>query len=173
MIKKTTVIIILLSLITVSSVGVTVWTLWFRDSGDTAPDYAPEEEEPNAESIPDDTDEKPDQPEGGGTVSLVYAETVTIDLTDRQAVLLFSNPQKSNRDMVIQLVIQDRLVLQSGRLTPGHRVTALDLPEDAPALEPGTYGDESCKLVVLYYDPTSGERDILRTEIPLTVTVQE
>ena len=74
--------------------------------------------------------------------------------------------------MVVQIVVKDRIVVQSGRITPGHRVTTLDLLRDAPVLSPGTYTSEGCKLVVLYYDPSSGERAILNTEIPVTVTVR-
>lgn len=136
------------------------------------PDYAPRGEEPNAEKIPGDNGDKLDQPIGGGAVSLTYSAEVAIDLSDQKATLLFGNPQRSNQDMVVQIVVKDRIVVQSGRITPGHRVTTLDLLRDAPVLSPGTYTTESCKLVVLYYDPSSGERAILNTEIPVTVTVR-
>lgn len=174
--KKLMIIIIaLLALITVACVTTVVVLLTTPDDTGTvlAPDYAPQDEDPNAEKIPDDTGDKLEQPEGGGAVSLIYTTNVTIDLSDGKATLLFGNPQKSNQDMVVQIVVKDQVIVQSGRLTPGNRVTSLDLLKDAPKLGAGTYTDENCKFVVLYYDQDSGEKAILNTEIPITVTVQE
>ena len=120
----------LLIIITLAAVAVTVWALYFRNPKTVlAPDYAPQQTEENAESIENDDSEKLEQPEGGGSVSLTYSTEVTIHLGERQASLLFANPGKSNQDMIVQLVIQDTVVIQSGLLTPGNQVTKLDLLE--------------------------------------------
>ena len=167
-------LIILLALVTVAAVCVTVWALFFRKPDVVlAPDYAPQETEAHAETIPDDNSEKMDAPEGGGAVSLIYMTEVTVDLSEKAASLMFGNPQKSTQDMVVQIVVKDTVIAQSGRLTPGNRVTTLDLLADAPKLGTGTYTSENCKFVVLYYNQESGEKAILNTEIPITVTVQE
>lgn len=173
--KKLMILLIaLLALIAVVSATVAVVVLLDRNEPTVlAPDYAPQEEDPNAEKIPDDTGDKLDAPDGGGAVSLIYTTNVTIDLSDKKATLLFGNPQKSTQDMVVQIVVKDQVIVQSGRITPGNRVTALDLLSDAPTLGAGTYTSENCKFVVLYYDQDSGEKAILNTEIPITVTVQE
>ena len=121
-------LILLLLLITLIAVGVTVWALFFRDSGPTlAPDYAPQEMEQHAETIPNDSGDKLDKPEGGGSVSLTYSNKVTVDLSDKMAALYFANPGKSNQDMVLQIAIQDTVILQSGTLKPGNQVKLLDL----------------------------------------------
>jgi len=168
--NKTTLLIILLVLITLSAVCVTVWALFFRDSGPAlAPDYAPQEMEQHAEAIPNDSGEKMDNPEGGGSVSLTYSNKVTIDLSDKAAALYFANPGKSNQDMVIQITIQDTVIVQSGTLTPGQQVKLLDLLEGAEKqLSAGGYEG---KFVVLYYDQTSGEKAMVNTEIPITINV--
>ena len=168
--NKTTLLILLLLLITLSAVCVTVWALFFRDSGPTlAPDYAPQEMEQNAESIPNDSDEKMAKPEGGGSVSLTYSNKVTIDLSDKAAALYFANPGKSNQDMVIQITIQDTVIVQSGTLVPGQQVKLLDLLEGAEKqLSAGGYEG---KFIVLYYDQTSGEKAMVNTEIPITINV--
>jgi len=168
--NKTTLLILLLLLITLSAVCVTVWALFFRDSGPAlAPDYAPQEMEQNAESIPNDSDEKMAKPEGGGSVSLTYSNKVTIDLSDKAAALYFANPGKSNQDMVIQIAIQDTIILQSGTLSPGNQVKLLNLLEGAEEmLQPGGYEG---KFIVLYYDQTSGEKSMVNTEIPITINV--
>ena len=163
-------LVLLLLLITLIAVGVTVWALFFRDSGPTlAPDYAPQEMEQHAETIPNDSGDKLDKPEGGGSVSLTYSNKVTIDLSDKMAALYFANPGKSNQDMVLQIAIQDTVILQSGTLKPGNQVKLLDLLEGAEEmLSPGGYEG---KFIVLYYDPDSGEKAMVNTEIPITVNV--
>ena len=170
--KKKWLLLLLLLLITIAAVGLSVWAIWFRD-GDAilAPDYAPQQVEENAEPIGDDGEEKLSQPEGGGAVGLTYAKEVDISLSDKKATLLFANPTKSNQDMVLQLVIDDVVILQSGRLEPGNRVSALNLLDGAEKkLAAGGYDG---KIVVLYYDRTSGEKAMVNTEIPVTVTVTE
>lgn len=170
--KKKRLLILLLLLITIAAVGLSVWAIWFRDSAPVlAPDYAPRQIEENAEPIGDDGDEKLSQPEGGGAVGLTYAKEIGISLSDKSATLLFANPTKSNQDMVLQLVIDDVVILQSGRLEPGNRVSTLSLLDGAEKRL--TAGGYDGKFVVLYYDRTSGEKAMINTEIPVTVTVTE
>ncbi len=170
--KKLLILLLLLLLITVIAVGVTVWALFFRDTGPVLnPDYAPRETEANAETMGDQNDDKLDAPAGGGAVSLIYTKDVRIDLSDKKASLLFGNPTKSTQDMVVQLVIQDTVLIQSGLLNPGKQVRTLDLLQGAEKmLQPGGYDG---KLVVLYYDQETGEKAVLNTEISVTVTVTE
>ena len=172
--KKTTIIIAILALITVAALCVTMWALFLREPDDNNkvilnPDYAPQNKEENAETIPDDTGDKMENPEGGGAVSLTYSNEVTIDISDKAAALYFANPGKSNQDMVIQIAIQDTIILQSGTLSPGNQVKLLNLLEGAEdMLQPGGYEG---KFIVLYYDQTSGEKSMVNTEIPITINV--
>ena len=174
--NKSTIIIAILAVITVAALCVTMWALFLREpsAGDDDkvilnPDYAPQKQEQNAETIPDDTGEKMENPEGGGAVSLTYSNEVTIDISDKAAALYFANPGKSNQDMVIQIAIQDTIILQSGTLSPGNQVKLLNLLEGAEdMLQPGGYEG---KFVVLYYDPISGEKSMVNTEIPVTINV--
>ena len=69
--KATTIIIAILALITVAALGVTMWALFLREPDEGGkvilnPDYAPQNKEENAETIPDDTGDKMENPEGGG-----------------------------------------------------------------------------------------------------------
>ena len=170
--NKTTIVAAVLALITVVAVCITVWALFFRDSGGQqvlTPDYAPQKQEQNAETIPNDTGDKMAPPEGGGAVSLTYSNEVKIDISDKAAAVYFANPGKSNQDMVLQIVIQDTVILQSGTLSPGHQVKLLNLLEGAEEmLQPGGYEG---KFIVLYYDQTSGEKSMVNTEIPITINV--
>ena len=172
--RTTTIIIAILALITVAALCVTMWALFLREPDDNNkvilnPDYAPQNKEENAETIPDDTGDKMENPEGGGAVSLTYSNEVTIDISDKAAALYFANPGKSNQDMVIQIAIQDTIILQSGTLSPGNQVKLLNLLEGAEdMLQPGGYEG---KFIVLYYDQTSGEKSMVNTEIPITINV--
>lgn len=164
-------LILFLLLITLICICITVWALFFRETPTLAPDYAPQQTEEHAEMIPNDSGEQFRSPDGGGSVSLTFTDQVTIDLSKETASLLFANPGKSNQDLVLQIVIRDTVIVQSGTIVPGKQVRTLDLLDDAAGqLSPGGYDG---KFVVLYYDPDSGEKAILNTEIPITVTVNE
>lgn len=134
-----------------------------------APDYAPQEEEQHAETIPNDDGEKMEQPDGGGSVSLSYSREVTIALGEETAKLYFANPGKSNQDIVLQLVVQDQVILQSGTLKPGNQVTSLELLNGAAKML--SEGGYEGKFVVLYYHPETGEKAVVNTEIPVSITV--
>ena len=165
-------LILLLLLITAVAVTVTVWALFFREPEVIlAPDYAPQETEEYAQTIPGDDGDKMESEEGGGSVSLTYSNQVAIDLSREEASLLFANPGRSNQNMVLQVVIQEEVLVQSGTILPGHQVTTLRLLESArDKIVPGGYDGY---FVVFYYDPDTGEKAIVNTEIPVSITVKE
>ena len=169
--KKKSILIVVLLLIALIAVGVTVWALCFRDSGTVlSPDYAPQQEEQYAEDIGRD-ESKLEVPEGGGAVGLSYSTEVKNDHSEEKATLLFQNPARSNGDMVVQIVIQDEIVAQSGKLVPGKQITALQLLDGAAKkLQPGVY---DAKFVVLMYDEQSGEKAMINSEGAISVTVVE
>ena len=163
-------IIALLSVVAVSALCIAVWALFFRETGGIIPpDHAPGQTEQNQVPIEGDSGDKLEAEEGGGAVSLTYSDKVQIDLSEGKASLLLANPGRSSHDIVLQIVVSDQLLVMSGRLTPGHRVETLDLePGAAEKLREGVY---TGKFVVLCYDPVSGERAPVNTEIPVSVTV--
>lgn len=156
--------------ITAAAIIIGIWAMnGKKDEGPLVPDYAPVEKEDNAEKIENDDDQKLDKPEGGGSVSLSYSREITISLADQKAALYFANPGKSNEDIVVQLMIQDHVIAQSGTISPGYEIKSLDLDSSAESLlQEGTYEGT---LVIHYYDQESGERAVLNTEIPVTITV--
>ena len=167
---KQNLLVFLLLLITVSAVCVSVWALFFRTS-ETAltPDYAPKVED-HAQPIPGDTAAGNEAQPGSGSVSITYSNQVNIRLGERTAKLLFANPGRSNQDIVLQIVIQDTVVVQSGTLKPGNQISSLSLLSGAKnQLAAGVYNG---MFNVLYYDPVSGEKAIVNTEIPITITVK-
>ena len=169
---KSKILITLLILITVCCIAITVWAVFFRNNTETvlSPDRAPQKTEENAEKIENDNTEKMKAEEGGGAVSITYSNEVTIDLNNKTASLLFANPPKSTQDMVIQIVINDTEIVQSGLLKPGNQVTELNLLDNAEKqLEKGGYDG---KFRVLFYDSDSGQKATVNTEIPISITVE-
>ena len=163
-------IIVALSAILIISIFITIWALFLKDSKPAlAPDYAPQQSETNAEKIVDeDNEEKLPQQQGGGAVSLTYSKEVEINLSENKAKLLFANPSKSNQDMMLQIVIQDEVILQSGIIAPGYQVKSLNLFDDVQLFE----GNYEGKFVVYYYQKDTGEKAMLNTEIPLQISVK-
>lgn len=169
--KRKQILIIALVLILLITIGISVWALFFRSTTPVlAPDYAPQQVEENAEPIDNDSGgEKLQQQQGGGAVSLTYSKEVSIDLSDKAVYLMIANPQKSNQNLLIQIIVHDSVVVQSGLLVPGCQITKLNL-WDSVKLSAGKYDG---KIVVYYYQPDSGEKAMLNTEIPLTISVKD
>ena len=72
---------------------------------------------------------------------------------------------------MIQIVIQETVVAQSGTLHPGHQVTELSLlPGANKLLIPGIYEGE---FLVFYYSMETGEKAIVNTQIPIRIAVTE
>lgn len=162
--------IIALLIILAVSIGITVWALFYRNAGTKImPDYATFDEEENAVPFEETDTEKMEQEPGGGAVSLTYSKDVTVNLSEETVSLMFANPQKSNQNMVLQVMIHDTVIAQSGLLTPGKQIRRLDLLNTVQ-LYTGQYDG---KIVVYYYQPDSGEMAMLKTDIPLTITVEE
>lgn len=168
--KRQKILIGLLAAITAIAVAFAA-VLMILEKGEEpfAPDYAPEVEE-NAEAIPDDRGESADASGGGGKVSLTYSDQVTIDLQKGTASLMFANPGKSNKSVVLQIVIQDTVIAQSGTIMPGKQIAELSLHKGAlnKIVSGGYYG----KFAVYFYDLDSEEKAVVNTEIPVTITVK-
>lgn len=169
--KEKTLLIILLIIGIVICLGVTIWALFFRQSGETLiPDYAPLETEQNAQPIPGDDGTKLDAPEGGGAISIEYENQVAIDLSDGKAYLSYANPGKSTQDVVLRIEIQDTAVAQSGTIRPGNQVSELELLDGAAKkLKEGVY---DAVFRILSYEPVTGEKAMVDTLAEITVTVR-
>ena len=133
------------------------------------PDRLPDGTDPNAESIPGDTGSGPDSSGSGGSVSLRYSDQVSIDLSDNTAFLYFANPSRSDHDLILQIIVQDEVIAQSGCIPAGHKVETLPLlTASASRLREGWY---SGKFVLYYYDQQTGEKAAVNTEIPIQIIV--
>ncbi len=155
-------------------IGTTVWAVFIRKPVlALAPDYAPQQVEENATAIQGDTSKKAEAPKGGGSVTLSFSSGVTVDLSERKAHLYYGHVGESNHDLILQLVIQDTVIAQTGVIKPGYQVTEVELLSNVQQdilLSPGVYEG---KFVLLFYHPETGEKAMMNSEIPQTITVQE
>lgn len=171
--KRRKLLIILLCAGIVVCLAITVWALFFRSQNDPGltPDYAPAQTEPNVTPVEGDGS-RLDVPEGGGGISIEYVGSVNIDLSENKATFRYTHPAKSTQNIVLQIVVKDTVIAQSGLITPGNRLEELTLLDGAAKkLSAGTYTDAQFKI--LSYDPDSGEKAMVDTKAEITVTVQE
>lgn len=169
--KKLKWLIIILVTGIVICLGVTIWALFFRGDGDISPDYPPQGIESNQTPIDGDDSGKLDSPEGGGAINVTYGTAATVDLSEKTVTIYYANPNASNQNVSILIMVNDLVVAKSDLITPGNQVSKLELQKDAASkLQVGGYDAE---LVVRAYDPDSGEKAMVDTKGELTLTVTE
>lgn len=151
--------------------GVTIWALFFRGGGDISPDYPPQGIESNQTPIDGDDSGKLDTPEGGGAINVTYGTAAKVDLSEKTVTVYYANPNASNQNVSILIMVNDLVVAKSDLITPGNQVSKLELQKEAASrLQVGGYNAE---LVVRAYDPESGEKAMVDTKGELTLTVTE
>lgn len=136
-----------------------------------SPDYPPQGTEDNQNPIENDSTDKLDSPEGGGAINVTYGTDVSVDLSGNRVTLYYANPNASNQNVAILLMIDDLVVAKSDLITPGNQVTELTLDSYAKTrLQPGGYDAE---IVVRAYSPDSGEKAMIDAHGIVTVTVTD
>lgn len=175
--KRFLILSLILGAALVACIAAIVILLLSRNNGTgpvLEPDYPPVSAEPSAQPIESDDPGKLDAPQGGGSVALVYSDAVTLDTAAGTLTLYYQNPARSTQNVVLQVVLvrgeDEYLLAQSGLLEPGFMVSSLALSSDFKAhLSAGGY---TGRFNLLFYDPDSGERAVVDTQIPITITVK-
>lgn len=152
-------------------VGVTVWALFFRgdDNVPITPDYPPQGTEVNQTPIEDDGSVKMESPDGGGAINVTFATTATVSLSEKTVSLYYANPQASNQNVAILVMVDDLVVAKSDLIQPSNQITSL--PLEAYAAEKLQAGGYHATLVVRAYDPASGEKAMVDTKGELELNV--
>ena len=136
-----------------------------------SPDIAPSSTDKYSEPMNDGSQGTIETPTRGGAASLAYTKKGTIELSSEKASMMFGNPSKSNQNLIIQVIIQETVISQSGLIEPGNKVTTLELlPKIKNSLSEGVY---SGKYLVFAYDRETGEKEKVVMEIPITINVQK
>ena len=174
-ITKTQLIAIITALtVTLTAAVVTiVWALFLRDNTGTpiTPDYPPQSTEQNQKPLEGDDGEKMESPKGGGAINVTYKTDVTVDLSENEVTLLYANPQASNQNVAILIMVDDIVVAKSELITPGHGVDTLKLEKYAKErLAEGGYDGE---LVIRAYNPETNEKAMVDAKGKIKITVVE
>lgn len=168
--KNQKTLIAILSILIVLCLAVTIWAVFFRGSDPITPDYPPQGTEDNQKPIEGDTGDKIDSPSGGGAINVTYGTNAIVSLSEKKVTLYYANPNASNQNVAILIMIGDMVVAKSDLITPGHEVTELTLEDYAVSkLQVGGYDAEL--LVRAYND--DGEKAMVDTKGEITLTVQE
>ena len=162
-----------LVIVLVAAISVTMWALFFREQGATpiTPDYPPQGTEQNQKPLEGDNGDKIESPQGGGAINVTYNTNVTVDLSENKVQLLYANPNASNQNVAILIMINDLVVAKSDQITPGYGVDSLTL--EAYAKERLSVGGYKGELVIRAYDPETGEKAMVDTKGEITITVKE
>ena len=138
------------------------------------PDYALVPEEENAKPSNDNMT-KLEASENGGAVALIYSDEIEYSLDTDILHLSFTNPSSSTAAVILQIMItngsgEEFLLAESGSLAPGYSVETLG-SDKAPdvTLAQGVY---TGIMRVLFYNPDTGERAIVNSDIAVHITVQ-
>ena len=134
------------------------------------PDYPPQETDPNQKPMDNDPGGSFETAEGAEGVNLTYELSATVDLSDESVSLYYANPSKSTQDMVVKLVVDDKIICASKKLVPGNEINNLSL--EAGMKDVLTVGGYDAKFVIGCYDPQSSEKavvDLVVDKVRVTV----
>lgn len=171
--KKRRALIALLALITVLSVCTAIWAIFYRSRSNLHQSAADSEFEPvqidsNVIEI-GGNEEKLSQPEGGGAVNITFSDAVSITLSTKEIQLMVQNPNKSNQNMTAAILIDGKVIAQSGLIKPGFMLEKLE-NADTEKLSAGTYQGI---MTINFYDPETNDKSIMESEFDIIITVLE
>jgi hypothetical protein len=182
--SKIPVLLLLLALLIGSFTAIVTSQGWFSGllAGHVVPIINPynplPDTDPNVLALEDDGSAVTADTSGeseGGSVSLVYSLDASLDLGTGQIGIYFQNPSNSNHAAAIQLYITsegtDTLIAKSGLIPAGTGLYQLDMIKDSAVLSEGLYEG---KYRVIFYNPVTGERALVESEITdLVITAAE
>jgi hypothetical protein len=145
-----------------------------RDPVIIDPDHPLPTQDGNAEQLPSDPNsQRPDVPDGGGSLSMIYTLEAELSLSTGVIRIYFQNPAASSHDVSVILYItagdQEIAIAQSGLLKAGYGLSVLEFVEGTAQLQEGIY---TGKYLLSCFDPETGERALVQPEIAgVTITV--
>ena len=132
------------------------------DNNSLTPDYPPTETDANSLPIEIDPGVNIETQAGQDAINITYTNKATVDLSDGTVRLYYANPSKSKVDVVVSLVVQDKIICQSQRIAPGHQINTLPLLDEAKSFL--IVGGYDAKYVVGCYDPETNQKDLVELE---------
>ena len=167
---KKNVIIVLLLLITIFSSLITLYVLFIHDSDPLIiPDYLPEMHT-QAVAIPENEDDKSSMDLSAGQQGAVVAcgASATVHLDDKAIEYYYSNPSRSASAVVLQLLVDNQVIGQSGTIHPGYRTYSIVLAKDVLLAE----GEYAGVLRIAFYDSETEKKAPVDSEVDIEVIVE-
>ena len=165
---------VVLTVILTVALCVTVWAIWLRNDSDNAhltPDYPPHSIDTNQTPIDNDNTQKLPASTGGGAINVTYAKEAQISRSSGKVSLYYANPNASNQNVAVSIMIGDKVIAKSGIITPGNMLTEMYLEKGiADILSVGGY---NATLVIRAYHPQTNEKAMVDTNAELIVEVVE
>ena len=104
--------------------------------------------------------------EEGSYVSMEYKLKATLTLSTGDISIYFKNPGRANNNVSVALCVvsgeESYKIAESGVIEPGFKLNHLTYDPNNVVLSEGTY---NCKYLVSYYNPKTGERAPVDSEI--------
>ena len=104
--------------------------------------------------------------EQGGLMSMVYKLKAEISLSTNDIKIYFQNPGKSNHNVALELYVvsggNEVKIAESGVIEPGFMLRHLTYEPENVVLSEGNYEG---KFKVIYYNPETGERAFVDSEL--------
>lgn len=146
-------------------VGIALFTLLGNQPDDDLINIMPPVD---SSQVRDETDNEEEfRPiEEGGYISMSYKLEAALNLSTGKIKMYFRNPGRSNENVSVALYVvngkDEYLIATSGVIQPGYKLTELDYKGGNIVLGEGIY---NCKYLVSYYNPKTGERAVVESEI--------
>lgn len=123
------------------------------------PEYPLPPEDNQVTVIDEDNTKKSISKNGGGSVRVRLSNTAKIDLNTGDIEMIYQNPNQSNQDTVITLVLisenEEYIIAKSGLIKSGNQITKLKLFNNVVQLSEGVYKG---KYIIEHYNPETGEK---------------
>ena len=127
------------------------------------PDYPLPNEDDKSTKIDNDNSQKV-KSEEGGSARVRLSNVAKVNLSTGKIKMLYQNPNQSNQDSVISLVLinngNEYIIARSGLIKTGRQISEMKLNANTINLTEGVYKG---KYVVDHYNPETGEKAILNS----------
>ena len=178
--KRTAIITIFLFLIIVIILMMAVFWSTERmnctaETADIKVSAEPSVSEQSSDIVPIPGDMTTPNPDGEKSVTMNYSLDAELSQTNSVINLYFQNPNSSNHDVSLELVVIDGngeiVIAESELIKPGFQLLSIPLDTNSAVLGKGVY---NAKYRVSFFDSVTGEKSQVSSEITdVTLTVTD